>query len=66
MDAPALFDIFKIAIENERATHNLYMHAAADAPDAYTKKLFEELAAMELNHEKKLEKCYKELKEKSS
>ena len=37
-----------------------------DAPDAYTKKLFEELAAMELDHEKKLEKCYKELKEKSS
>ena len=63
MDIEILFDIFKVAIDKERAAYDFYLEAAAGASDSDIKKLFGELAVIELEHQKKLEKKYKELRE---
>jgi len=64
MDKKTLFDNVKIAIEKELEAYNFYRKVAEGAPDPDTKKLFEELAAVEKEHGNKLEERYKELKDK--
>lgn len=43
-------DVFTMAIRIEKNGHGFYAGAAAKANDPETKKLFQELAAMEANH----------------
>ncbi len=64
MERRTLFNIFKMAIEDERKAHNFYMTAATSTYDADVKKLFEEMARTEFSHELSLREKYKELVER--
>jgi rubrerythrin len=66
MELDALFDIFKIAIDNEREAHEFYKKAAAGTFDPDAKKLFEDLASVELRHENLLQEKYRDMKERFS
>lgn len=66
MEEDTLFDIFKIAIDNERQAHEFYKNAATSTLDPDAKKLFEDLAVVELQHEKLLQEKYREMKERFS
>ncbi len=62
MDIETLFDIFKIAIDKEREAYEFYSKAAATTSNPEAKKLFEEFANVELQHEKKLKEKYAALR----
>jgi len=66
MDVDTLFNIFKIAIDNEYKSNKFYKKAANDVVDPDAKMLFEDLANMELKHEELLKERYKALREKYS
>ncbi len=54
-----LFDIFKQAIEDERKSQALYSDAVSLCEDDIMRKLFQELYADEVGHEKRLVEQYK-------
>jgi rubrerythrin len=66
MEIDTLFDIFKIAIDNEREAHKFYKRAATSTSDPDAKKLFEDLAVTELGHENLLQEKYRDMKERLS
>ncbi|MCX5716947.1 MAG: hypothetical protein NTW44_01290 [Nitrospirae bacterium] len=66
MEIDTLFDIFKIAIDNEHEAHEFYKNAATSTLDSDAKKLFENLAVVELQHEHLLEEKYRDMKERLS
>ncbi len=63
MDRKDLFEIFKVAIENESKAFGFYQKAALKTADPAGKKLFEEFAKMEEYHLNKLKDRYRELRE---
>ncbi|MFC2024531.1 ferritin family protein [Chloroflexota bacterium] len=54
-------DIFLLAANRERASHELYLRLAEIHPAGEAKKLLEELAAQELGHKQQLELLYTEV-----
>jgi len=66
MDIETLFNTFKIAIDNEHEAYEFYQNAAANTSNIDAKKLFEEFAQVELQHEKRLKEKYAELRETAS
>jgi len=58
-----LFTIFKIAIEDERKASVFYLKAASSTSDQDIKRIFEELAEVELAHEELLREKYRVLRE---
>jgi rubrerythrin len=57
----ALKDIFLLAANREKASHELYLGLAEMHPAGEVRKLFEELAAQELEHKQQLEFLYTEV-----
>ena len=62
MDRENLFNIFKVAIENESEAFSFYQNAVLKTSDPTSKKLFEEFARMEEYHLNKLKERYRELR----
>jgi len=56
-----LKDVFLLAANREKASHELYLGLAHIHPDGKVKKLFEELAAQELGHKQRVEFLYTEV-----
>ena len=56
-----LKDVFLLAANREKASHELYLGLAAIHPEGEVRKLFEELAAQELEHKQQLEFLYTEV-----
>ncbi len=63
MEKDALFDIFKIAIDKEHDAHEFYKKAAKNTKNQEARDLFEKFAGIELEHEKALQRLYREIKE---
>lgn len=63
MDSEDLFNIFKMAIENESEAFGFYQKAAMNTSDLESKKLFEEFARGEEYHLNRLKDRYRELTE---
>ncbi len=61
MERRTLFNIFKMAIEDERKAYNFYLTAAANTYDPAVKEIFEDLAQTEFSHEARLREKYKQL-----
>ena len=57
----ALKDIFLLAANREKASHELYLGLAEIHPEGEVRRLFEELAAQELEHKQRLEFLYTEV-----
>lgn len=66
MDREKLFEIFKVAIENENEAYEFYLKAAESTSDPESKKLFEEFATIEFTHVNRLKERYAELREMTS
>ena len=66
MDTERLFDIFKIAIEDESRAAEFYQNAAQTTFDAESKQIFEEFARMETQHLNRLKEKYAELRKKTT
>ncbi|MBI4689513.1 MAG: ferritin-like domain-containing protein [Nitrospirae bacterium] len=66
MDIESLFNIFKVAIENESSAAEFYQNAAQNTSDPESKKIFEEFAKMESYHLNKLKERYAELRKTAS
>jgi rubrerythrin len=56
-----LKDVFLLAANREKASHDLYLALAAIHPEGEVKKLLEELAVQELEHKRQLEFLYTEV-----
>lgn len=56
-----LKDIFTLAAIREKLSHELYLGLAGIHPDGEVKRLFEELAAQELEHKRRVEFLYTEV-----
>ena len=56
-----LKDVFLLAANREKASHELYLDLAAIHPEGEVRKLFEELATQELEHKQQLEFLYTEV-----
>jgi rubrerythrin len=56
-----LKDIFLLAANREKASHELYLCLAEIHPQGNVRKLLEELAAQELDHKQQLEFLYTEV-----
>lgn len=56
-----LKDAFLLAANREKASHELYLGLAQIHPGGRVKKLFEELAAQELEHKRRVEFLYTEV-----
>jgi rubrerythrin len=56
-----LSDIFLLAANREKASHELYLGLAGMHPEGEVRKLFEEMAAQELEHKQQLEFLYTEV-----
>lgn len=63
MEKDVLFDIFKIAIDKEHDAYEFYKKAARNTKNKEARNLFEKFAGVELEHEKTLQKLYREIKE---
>ncbi len=63
MDRETLFEAFKIAIDNEQQAYEFYTDLAKKNTDAELKKLFEEFAAQESMHLRKLKDKYRDMRE---
>ena len=57
----ALKDIFLLAANRERSSHELYLSLAKIHPRGQVRKLLEELASQELKHKQKVEFLYTEV-----
>ncbi len=62
MEIENLFNIFKVAIENEASAAEFYQNAAQNTSDSESKKIFEEFAKMETYHLNILKERYAELR----
>lgn len=56
-----LKDIFLLAANREKASHEFYLSLAQIHPDGEVKRLIEQLAAQELDHKQKVEFLYTEV-----
>jgi rubrerythrin len=56
-----LKDVFLLAANRERASHELYAGLAGIHPNGQIKHLLEDLASQELEHKKRLETLYSEV-----
>ena len=56
-----LKDVFLLAANREKASHELYLSLAHIHPDGEVKTLFEDLAAQELGHKQRVEFLYNEV-----
>ena len=56
-----LKDIFLLAAQREKASHELYLNLAKIHPQGRAKKLLEELASQELEHKQQVEFLYTEV-----
>lgn len=63
MDNDTLFNIFKTAILEEHKSYEFYLKAARDSTNVEAKKLFEDFAVSESNHEHALEELYRNLRQ---
>ncbi len=54
-------EVFHLAANKERATHELYSNLAAIHPNGQIKRLLEEMAAQEMEHKKSVENLYVEV-----
>jgi len=67
LDQPEIFpgmklkEIFLLAANREKASHELYLGLAQIHPAGEVKKLLEELAVQELEHKRKMEFLYSEV-----
>ncbi len=66
MELETLFNIFKVAIENEASAAEFYQNAAQNTSDPESKKIFEEFAKMESYHLDRLKERYAELRKAAS
>jgi rubrerythrin len=57
----ALKDIFLLAANREKASHDFYVSLAAAHPEGEVKNLLERLATQELKHKRKVEFLYTEV-----
>ncbi len=57
----ALKDIFLLAANREKASHDFYVNLAAVHPEGEVKNLLERLATQELKHKRKVEFLYTEV-----
>jgi rubrerythrin len=57
----ALKDVFLLAANREKASHDFYVHLAAVHPSGGVKRLLEQLADQELEHKHKVEFLYNEV-----
>ena len=53
-----LADVLLLAANRERASHELYTHLASVQPEGRIRRLFEDLAAQELDHKHRMEDYY--------
>jgi len=56
-----LKDVFLLAANCEKASHEFYLSLAQIHPDGEVKRLIEELATQELDHKQKVEFLYTEV-----
>lgn len=63
MSKDELFRMFKVAIERERESYELYKNIAESSESAELKVVFERLAKEEQKHRDTIEKRYKILRE---
>jgi rubrerythrin len=56
-----LKDVFLLAAEKEKASHDLYIGLAEIHPDGRVKHLLEDLAAQEMEHKNRVETLYTEV-----
>ena len=56
-----LKDVFLLAANREKASHEFYLSLAQIHPDGEVKRLIEELATQELDHKQKVEFLYTEV-----
>ena len=56
-----LKDVFLLAANREKASHDFYLSLAQIHPDGEVKRLIEELATQELDHKQKVEFLYTEV-----
>jgi rubrerythrin len=56
-----LKDVFLVAANREKASHELYLGLAEIHPQGEVRRMFEELAAQELEHKQKVEYLYTEV-----
>jgi rubrerythrin len=56
-----LKDVFLLAANKEKASHELYLQLAAIHPNGHVKHLLEELAAQELTHKLRVEELFNEV-----
>lgn len=54
-------EVFLLAANKERATHELYSNLAAIHPNGQIKRLLEEMAAQEMEHKNSVENLYAEV-----
>jgi rubrerythrin len=59
--AMELKDVFLIAANKEKASHDMYLHLAAIHPNGRVKKLLEELAMQEAVHKQRVEALFNEV-----
>ena len=59
--AMELKDIFLLAANKEKASHEIYLRLAAIHPNGHVKHLLEELGAQELSHKVRVEDLYNEV-----
>ncbi len=56
-----LEDVFLLAANRERASHEFYLHLAGIHPQGQVRRLLETLSSQELKHKKKVEFLYTEV-----
>jgi rubrerythrin len=54
-------EVFNLAVNREKASHDLYLNLAAIHPNGYIKHIMEDIAAQELEHKKHVESLYVEV-----
>jgi rubrerythrin len=59
--AMELKDVFLLAANKEKASHELYLYLAAIHPNGHVKHLLEDLAAQELTHKLRVEDLFNEV-----
>ena len=56
-----LKDVFLLAANREKASHELYLSLSQIHPDGTARRMLEELASQELEHKQKVEFLYTEV-----
>jgi rubrerythrin len=62
MERKELFEIFKVAVDNEHEAYETYKNIAEKVDDENLKKIFEDMANDELRHKEQIMEQYNILK----